>query len=104
MLRVSVNSRLMSAGSPFLKSDDPKVRRQAANKFSWLRHFARPHLNHLILLLKDQDADVRRAAASALNDITSGSNGSCGGTYLCSGTAGYDGPTGVGTPNGTAGF
>ncbi len=41
---------------------------------------------------------------SSLNDVTSGSNGSCGGTYLCTGVAGYDGPTGNGTPNGTSGF
>ncbi|MFN8498563.1 MAG: peptidase S8 [Anaerolineae bacterium] len=39
-----------------------------------------------------------------LFDVTSGSNGSCGNGYLCTGGAGYDGPTGVGTPNGTAGF
>lgn len=32
-------------------------------------------------------------------DITSGSNGSCG-TYLCDAGIGYDGPTGLGTPNG----
>ncbi len=36
------------------------------------------------------------------NDVTSGSNGSCGGSYLCTGVAGYDGPTGIGTPNGVA--
>jgi hypothetical protein len=30
--------------------------------------------------------------------VTGGSNGSCGGTYLCTGVAGYDGPTGLGTP------
>jgi subtilase family serine protease len=41
---------------------------------------------------------------SALFDVTSGSNGSCGGTYLCTGKVGYDGPTGLGTPNGTAAF
>jgi hypothetical protein len=35
-------------------------------------------------------------------DVTSGSDGSCGGTYLCSAKVGYDGPTGNGTPNGTA--
>ena len=34
-----------------------------------------------------------------LNDVTSGSNGSCGGSYLCTAGAGYDGPTGLGTPN-----
>jgi subtilase family serine protease len=39
-----------------------------------------------------------------LRDITSGSNGYCGGSYLCSATNGYDGPTGLGTPNGTAAF
>jgi hypothetical protein len=41
---------------------------------------------------------------SSLNDVTSGSNGSCGGTYLCTAGPGYDGPTGLGTPNGTGGF
>jgi subtilase family serine protease len=40
---------------------------------------------------------------TALNDVTAGSNGSCG-NYLCTGTSGYDGPTGNGTPNGTGGF
>ncbi len=39
-----------------------------------------------------------------LHDITSGSNGSCGGTYLCTAVLGYDGPTGLGTPSGSAGF
>jgi len=37
-------------------------------------------------------------------DVTSGSNGSCGGTYLCTGEVGYDGPTGWGTPDGTGAF
>jgi subtilase family serine protease len=41
---------------------------------------------------------------SSLNDVTSGSNGSCGSSYLCTATAGYDGPTGNGTPNGTGAF
>ncbi|MGI8587412.1 MAG: S53 family peptidase [Chloroflexia bacterium] len=40
----------------------------------------------------------------SLFDVTSGSNGSCGGSYLCTGKTGYDGPTGNGTPNGTGGF
>ncbi|GAB2918658.1 peptidase S8 [Rhodococcus aerolatus] len=44
------------------------------------------------------------AATSALDDVTSGSNGSCGGSYLCTAVTGYDGPTGLGTPNGTAAF
>jgi hypothetical protein len=37
---------------------------------------------------------------SAFNDVTSGSNGSCGGTEICTARVGYDGPTGIGTPNG----
>ena len=44
------------------------------------------------------------AHASSLYDVVSGSNGSCGGSYLCTAGAGYDGPTGLGTPNGTGGF
>jgi subtilase family serine protease len=44
------------------------------------------------------------AHTSSLFDVTSGSNGSCGGTYLCTAGTGYDGPTGLGTPNGTGGF
>ncbi len=38
-----------------------------------------------------------------LNDITSGSNGSCG-SPLCDAGAGWDGPTGMGTPNGVKAF
>jgi subtilase family serine protease len=41
---------------------------------------------------------------SSLFDVLSGSNGSCGGSYLCTGASGYDGPTGNGTPNGTGAF
>ncbi|NUR00623.1 MAG: hypothetical protein HOY79_30090, partial [Streptomyces sp.] len=39
-----------------------------------------------------------------LNDVTSGANGSCSSSYLCTAKAGYDGPTGLGTPNGVAAF
>ncbi|GLY84008.1 putative Ig domain-containing protein [Actinoallomurus iriomotensis] len=44
------------------------------------------------------------AHTSALNDVTSGSNGSCSPSYLCKAAAGYDGPTGLGTPNGVTAF
>jgi len=44
------------------------------------------------------------AHTSALYDVTSGSNGSCSGSYLCTGSTGYDGPSGLGVPNGTAAF
>jgi Ricin-type beta-trefoil lectin domain/Putative Ig domain len=39
-----------------------------------------------------------------LYDVTSGSNGSCSPAYLCTAGTGYDGPTGLGTPAGTAAF
>ncbi|MFI9063209.1 putative Ig domain-containing protein [Streptomyces sp. NPDC053429] len=44
------------------------------------------------------------AHTASLNDVTSGANGSCSGSYLCTAKAGYDGPTGLGTPKGTAAF
>lgn len=44
------------------------------------------------------------ANLSAINDVVGGSNGSCGGTYLCTAGVGYDGPTGLGTPNGSTAF
>ena len=44
------------------------------------------------------------ARASLLNDIVSGQNGYCGGLYLCTAMRGYDGPTGLGTPNGLGAF
>jgi subtilase family serine protease len=40
---------------------------------------------------------------SVLHDVTSGSNGTCS-TIMCKGAAGYDGPTGVGTPLGIGAF
>jgi subtilase family serine protease len=41
---------------------------------------------------------------TSLFDVVTGSNGTCSPAYLCTGVAGYDGPTGLGTPNGAAGF
>jgi subtilase family serine protease len=41
---------------------------------------------------------------SSLFDVTSGSNGTCSPAYLCTAGPGYDGPTGLGTPNGTGAF
>lgn len=45
-----------------------------------------------------------KAGTAALNDVTSGSNGSCSGSYLCTAGTGYDGPTGWGTPQGVSAF
>jgi subtilase family serine protease len=41
---------------------------------------------------------------TSMFDVLSGSNGSCGSSYLCTARSGYDGPTGNGTPNGTGGY
>jgi len=49
-------------------------------------------------------SDPYGAAAGILNDVTSGSNGSCPYAYFCNAVGGYDGPTGLGTPNGITGF
>ena len=59
------------------------------------------------------DASYLYAHASGLNDVVGGNNSSyndatggmdCGGDYQCNAVAGYDGPTGLGTPNGLAAF
>jgi subtilase family serine protease len=42
--------------------------------------------------------------SSALYDVTNGSNGSCTGATSCQAAAGYDGPTGVGSPVGLSAF
>ncbi|MFL6138459.1 MAG: hypothetical protein ACJ74O_11730 [Frankiaceae bacterium] len=39
-----------------------------------------------------------------LFDVTSGSNGTCSPSQLCTARTGWDGPTGWGTPNGSAAF
>jgi subtilase family serine protease len=44
------------------------------------------------------------ATPAALFDVKAGSNGSCGGTYLCTSLTGFDGPTGLGTPDGIGAF
>jgi N-acetylneuraminic acid mutarotase len=41
---------------------------------------------------------------SDLNDVTTGSNGDCTPAYLCTAGPGYDGPTGLGTPDGVQAF
>ena len=47
---------------------------------------------------------ARTRTPANLNDVTSGNNGTCSPTLLCTAAAGWDGPTGLGTPNGTAAF
>jgi subtilase family serine protease len=52
----------------------------------------------------DYPAQYPYADTSALNDVTSGNNGSCSTSYFCTARAGYDGPTGLGTPQGLGAF
>jgi subtilase family serine protease len=44
------------------------------------------------------------AHTTSLFDVTKGSNGYCGNDYLCTAKPGYDGPTGLGTPDGVGAF
>jgi hypothetical protein len=56
------------------------------------------------------EASLPYAHTSSLFDVVSGSNGRCTSrhnssqAYLCTARAGYDGPTGLGTPNGASAF
>jgi subtilase family serine protease len=52
----------------------------------------------------DTPAAYPYSHAGNLYDVTSGSNGSCSVAVQCTAGAGWDGPTGLGTPNGTAAF
>ncbi len=45
-----------------------------------------------------------KADPSAFNDVTSGANGTCTPSVLCTADPGWDGPTGLGTPDGVSGF
>jgi len=55
-------------------------------------------------------ADPTTSDAGSFTDVTTGHNDpagggkKCGGDYLCVAGPGYDAPTGVGVPNGLAGF
>ena len=52
----------------------------------------------------DNPAEYPYNDPSALYDVTSGSTSTCDPSYLCTAETGYDGPTGLGTPDGTAAF
>jgi subtilase family serine protease len=49
-------------------------------------------------------ASIAYAHTSSLNDVTVGSTTTCTPAYLCTAEVGYDGPTGLGTPNGLGAF
>ncbi|HEV2637605.1 MAG TPA: putative Ig domain-containing protein [Actinocrinis sp.] len=49
-------------------------------------------------------ADDLYTHTANLYDVTTGNDGSCTPAYLCTAETGFDGPTGLGTPNGLAAF
>jgi hypothetical protein len=49
-------------------------------------------------------ASLSYADPAGLHDITKGSTGTCTPRYLCTAGKGYDGPTGLGSPNGLGAF
>jgi hypothetical protein len=66
-----------------------------------------PAIAAIYALSKDEQgvpASIAYAHTTDFFDVTSGHNGSCSPAYLCTGEVGYDGPTGLGTPNGVGGF
>lgn len=66
---------------------------------------ASPIIAGVYALAGNANRSLSYTIPSGVNDVTSGSNGSCGPTaYLCTAGPGYDGPTGNGTPHGTAAF
>ena len=52
----------------------------------------------------DNPAQYPYQNSSALYDVTSGSTSTCSPAFLCTAEVGYDGPTGLGTPDGTTAF
>ena len=52
----------------------------------------------------DKPGSEPYAHTGNLNDVTSGNNGTCSPSLLCTAASGWDGPTGLGTPNGVAAF
>lgn len=50
------------------------------------------------------NAALAYANTGSLNDVTSGNDGTCSVSQLCTARVGWDGPTGLGTPNGVGAF
>jgi subtilase family serine protease len=52
----------------------------------------------------DNNYPYTRNGSTNFFDVTSGSNGTCPTSQWCNARTGWDGPTGLGSPNGTGGF
>lgn len=49
-------------------------------------------------------AKIAYSHTSSLFDVTTGHTASCSPAYVCTAESGYDGPTGLGTPDGLTAF
>jgi hypothetical protein len=49
-------------------------------------------------------ATPANSASAALFDVAGGANGTCAALLACTSATGWDGPTGLGSPSGIAGF
>ena len=58
---------------------------------------------HALAHSSSNSASTLYATGVSVHDVTTGSNGSCSVTRICNAGVGYDGPTGVGSPNGSSG-
>ncbi|MEI9929041.1 MAG: S8 family serine peptidase [Rhizomicrobium sp.] len=98
--------RLLPTRQPALQFTDRTIRACRPGSFSAAP--ASPHRSSAAcsatMAATVSDASTIYAHAGNLFDVTSGSNGSCSPAYFCTGEVGYDGPTGLGTPNGTTAF
>jgi subtilase family serine protease len=54
--------------------------------------------------IDDASFAYSHASSPNLYDVRRGNNGACDGSYVCTAGVGYDGPTGLGTPNGDGAF
>ena len=85
-----------TAATPAGRSSAAPARRRRSCASVYALGYSGPSAN--------QPASYPYANPGSLHDVVGGSNGNCGGSYLCTAVAGYDGPTGLGSPNGVVAF
>lgn len=91
---------------------DPHTGMAVASAGGWMiaggTSAAAPMITAMYALAGDPASDSRPETfpstnSAQLNDVTTGSTGTCG-SLLCTAGVGWDGPTGLGTPNGIGAF
>ncbi len=92
----SATCRPLPTRAPASRSTTPTARR--AGSFSAAPALHRRSSRPFTRLLRTVGTPANvYAHASSLFDVTSGTNGTCSPSYLCTAGPGYDGPTGLGT-------